>query len=91
MTTRDSPTERLRAQAERMVRVLKRVERGEQVAGDNGISMAKARKLSTIKMGIAMDDGVRSLILSWTDIRDMHREQLVEFIVTKMRDQKPDA
>jgi hypothetical protein len=81
MTTSASSEAALRAQATRIVAVLKAAERGEAA----GPAMVEARKRDAVKFGIVMDDKVISMSLTWTYIRDNDPIGIVEYIIRHMQ------
>lgn len=92
MTTAHSPDHIIRAQAKKIVRHLKAAEKNDWT----GVSVKDsqlntARQMPGIKVGVAMDDKIVRLELSWVIIRDTEDDALVEYIVKLMREKKDDA
>ena len=86
MTTAHSPLHQLTAQADRIAKTLKAVERGDAVAvNDPGGNVAKARTQPTVRFGVAMDDKLIMLEISWARIRETDERFLSDYIVTLMR------
>lgn len=82
VTTKNSPYADLKAQAVKMVAVLK---------DKNHPQTQKARQKDTCKTGIAMDDQIITIELSWTYIDGVSSDDLVEYIIRLMRGEKSDA
>ena len=85
MTTAHSPLHQLTAQADKIAKTLKAVERGEHVTTDPGGKVAKARTQPTVRFGVAMDDKLVMLEISWARIRETDERFLSDYIVTLMR------
>ena len=86
MTTAHSPLHQLTAQADKIAKTLKAVERGDAlVVNDPGGKIAKARTQPTVRFGVAMDDKLIMLEISWARIRETDEQFLSDYIVTLMR------
>lgn len=92
MSTSRTPVAKLRAQAFVIASTLRKAARGEPLGdGDPGGRIAGARGKPSFKMGIAMDDKVITLEITWAKILDTTEAALTEYIVKLMRGQKEDA
>lgn len=93
MTTADSPLGRLREQADRIAKTLQQIERGDVVDGarDPGGRIATSRARPTVIFGIAMDDKIVKIELSWSRIRETEHRFLSDFIVQQMQRQAGKA
>ena len=88
MTTAKSPLPVLRAQADRMARILKAVERGDQVPEDKSGKLAASRKSDHVKFAIAMDDKLLSVQMNWDVIATTSEAGISEFILDRMRESR---
>jgi hypothetical protein len=84
MSTSKSPIKKLRAEARRMARLLKRAERGKPARG-----FENARDKDPFKFAIAMDDKVLTIEMPWSKVAETSEAGLVEFIVNHMRGESP--
>jgi hypothetical protein len=85
MTTSNSPLRVLKQQADRIAKLVKAVERGENPIEDRGGRIAAARDKPSVKFGIAMDDKFLTLDMSWTMIRATSEVALSEYVLKQMR------
>lgn len=85
MTTKHSPAAALKAQADQIAHTLKRAERGQKIDVRFAEKIAEARGRESLKVGIVMDDGVVTLDLPWSTIREESEAGLSAFIVGQMR------
>lgn len=76
MTTKDSPPERLQAQADRIAHTLKYLEKNRPVGTKTGI-----------KYGVAMDDKVITVEMTWVQIQQRGTEALAAHIYKLMREE----
>ncbi len=86
MTTRHSPLNQLKAQADKIAAMLKAAERGEKVEAQFAAKIAEARARDSFKVGIAMDDKVIAITMPWATIRATSEAGLSEYIVNQMRE-----
>lgn len=86
MSTKDTPLRVLKAKADKMASILKKIERGEKVDVQFPQRIEEAKKRETFKTGIIMDDKVVTIELSWTKIRETSEPALSDFIVKLMRE-----
>lgn len=92
MTTKDSPLEDLKAQADNIATMLKNAEAGVFPQHIPNIKkVMEARSNPTIKVGIVMDDKVLAPELEWATIRGMSHHELSRWIVRQMREQTTDV
>lgn len=87
MTTKNSPTRALRAQADKIAALLKAAERGERIDVRFAAKITEARKTPSIKVGIVMDDKVLTPEIPWTTIRELPEAELSAWIVGQMKEQ----
>lgn len=86
MTTAHSPDHLLRAQADKIAKTLKQIERGDDVGvADPGGRMATSRTRPDVVFGVAMDDKIVKVTMSWARIRETDERFLSDFIVTQMK------
>lgn len=90
MTTSHSPLSALKAQADKIASTLKAAERGEKIHPVVAAKLAAARGKESIKIGVAMDDKLITINISWAKIRDADEAGLSEWIVQQMQG-KSDA
>lgn len=85
MTTSQSPLRVLKAQADKIAKTVKAIERGEKVEGDplGKIEASKARGI--FKMGVVMDDKVITIQIAWATISAYSEVGLAEYILKLMR------
>lgn len=82
MTTKHSPLNQLRKQADTIAAKLKAAERGEiAFKGD-------ARQKDVTKVGIVMDDKIITLEIAWDTIRGTSEVGLSEYVLRLMREQR---
>lgn len=84
MTSKNSPVAQLQAQANKIAETIKRTERGEITSP--GIQASFQR--GYINCGVAMDDGILSLVLPWSLIRETDETALAALIVAQMQGSK---
>lgn len=78
MTTKDSPIEKLREQASRIVALVK-----------SGMGpFAKKKGDTNFTIGIVMDDKILRVIFNWDDLQKMSSEALTEMLIKYMQEQK---
>lgn len=88
MTTAQSPIHELESQARQCAAMLKKAERGEQVANDPGGKITAARKTPSVTFGVLMDDKILKIEMTWKTIRETSQAGIAEFILNHMRDQR---
>lgn len=90
MTTSHSPISKIKAQADKIARVLAMMERGEPVpaALDPGGKVAAARGRDAITVGIVMDDKLIKVTITWATIKECGEVGLSAWIVRQMRDER---
>jgi hypothetical protein len=86
MTTKSSPIQQLRAQADKIAATLKTAERGGKVDARFAEKIAAARANPTFKVGVVMDDKVFTLELPWTKIAETTERELSRFILNLMQE-----
>ena len=84
MTTKYSPIDLLKAQADKITNVLKAAERGEKIDVKFAKKIKEARNKKVITVGIVMDDKIIKIDIPWTAIRDNNEIQLSTFILNQM-------
>jgi hypothetical protein len=83
MSTKNSPIEQLRTEADKIATALKRAERGKM----NHIpKIAEARKRDNFVVGIVMNDKVLKPSIPWATIKALSHEELRDWIVNQMRE-----
>lgn len=85
MTTSLSPLSRLKAQADNIARIVKAIERGEDVIEDRGGKIAASRALGRTKFAIVMDDKIISVEMSWATIAESSETEISSMILGEMR------
>ena len=85
MSTAQSPTWKLKAEADKMAKIIKSVERGEKVAADPAGKMAAALARGSVKFGIVMDDKIITIDMPTATIRETDEAGISEWIVEHMR------
>lgn len=65
MTTSQSPLRLLKAQADKVARMLKATERGEKVVEDVGGKIAASLAAGTVRFAVAMDDKLLTIDMTW--------------------------
>jgi hypothetical protein len=88
MSTSQSPAWKLKAEGDRMARMLKSAELGEKLPNDPAGKMAAARQREAIKFAVAMDDKIITIEMTWATIKEMPEAKISEFIVNHMRGQR---
>lgn len=91
MTTKSSPIQALKAQADMIASTLKRAERGEPIAATMAAKIVAARAKPTFKAGIVMDDKAVVIELPWTTISSTGEAALSQFIVDQMQEARDVA
>ena len=92
MTTKHSPLNVLREQADKIAATIKAAERGDAgVDAHFEIRLAAARLKGTFKVGIAMDDKLITVDLPWATIAATGEVGLAEYILKLMRETRNDA
>jgi len=86
MTTRHSPLNTIKAQADKIAATLKSAERGEKIDVRFAAKIAEARTHDSFKIGIVMDDKIITLDMPWATIRATSETGLSEYIVNQMRE-----
>lgn len=86
MTTKSSPIQVLKKQADLIARTLKRAERGERIEATVAAKIAAARAKPTFKAGIIMDDKVITIEMPWTTISSTSEAALSQYIVDQMQE-----
>lgn len=89
MSTSNSPAWKLKAEADKMARMLKSAELGERLPNDLGGKMAAARKRESIKFAVAMDDKIITIEMTWAKIKETSEAGISEFIINYMRGGQP--
>ncbi len=86
MTTKSSPVQKLKVQAEKIAALLKDADRGAPMSIGHAKKIAAARNNPTFKTGVVMDDKVLTIEMSWELIRETDEAALVEYIVLQMQE-----
>lgn len=87
MTTKSSPIQALKAQANKIAATLKAAERGEKVDATFAEKIAAARATKgSIKVGIVMDDKIITLEMPWGTISSISEWELSKYIVDQMQE-----
>lgn len=86
MTTRHSPLNALKRQADKIAASIKAIERGEKIDDARFAERIEAaRGRESIKFGIVMDDQVITIDMPWEMIRATGEVGLSEYILKQMR------
>lgn len=86
MTTAQSPLRVLKAQADKIAKTVKAVERGESPIEDRGGKIAAARDFrDSVKFGVVMDDKIIMIDMPWATIRGFSEVAMSEYILKQMR------
>lgn len=86
MTTSQSPLRVLKAQADKIAKTVKAIERGEKVEGDDPLGKIEASKVRGIfNFAVVMDDKIISLEMAWATISAHSEVGLAEYILKLMR------
>lgn len=88
MTTKDSPIGVLRAQAEKVAKVLKAAELREIGKSDPAHKLADALSKGEATFGIAMDDKFIRITVSREVVRTSTESEITEYILAQMREEK---
>ncbi|MES0071848.1 hypothetical protein [Mesorhizobium sp. M0058] len=86
MTTKHSPLNALKAQADKIAATLKAAERGEKIDARFAEKIAAARAKESFKVGIVMDDKVITIEMPWATIRGTNEAGIAEYILGQMRE-----
>lgn len=87
MTTSQSPYSKVKAQADMIANVLKKVERGDPMP-DAYARMVAARQKESVKFGIVMDDKTIICEMPWTKVAESTKESIAEWIVNYMLERR---
>lgn len=85
MTTSQSPLRVLKAQADKIAKTVKAIERGENPVEDVGGKLAAARHRDSVKFAVVQDGKVITIDMAWATIRGFGEVALSEFILKQMR------
>jgi hypothetical protein len=85
MSTAQSPAWKLEAEADKMAKIIKAVERGEKVAADPAGKMAAALARGSVKFGIVMDDKIITINMPTATIRETDEAGIAAWIIEHMR------
>lgn len=86
MTTRHSPLNLLKAQADKVAATLKAAERGEPIDARLAARLDEARGKENLTFGIVMDDKIITITLPWERIGATGEVGLSEYILKLMRE-----
>lgn len=86
MTTKDSPVDKIKAQADKIALLLKNIERGIPILGHDAKKIEEAKKREFFKFAIIMDDKTISIEIPWVVIRANNENQLSEWIMYFMQE-----
>jgi DNA-directed RNA polymerase subunit L len=88
MTTAKSPLRALKAQADKIAKMIKAAERGEYVPLDFAQKFAAARGREDFIVGVVMDDKTLKITLPWAMIRETSEVGLAAYILKHMREER---
>lgn len=88
MTTKNSPLETLKQQADTISRQLKRMDRGEVAVADPAGKIAAAREKGEITFAVVMDDKMLKITMPFDVIRSSTEAGISEWIVAHMQERK---
>lgn len=88
MTTSRSPLRVLKAQADKIARIVKAIERGEEVMEDVGGKIAASRASGFTQFAIAMDDKVILIEMSWRKIAASSEAAISAMVLKEMREER---
>jgi hypothetical protein len=88
MTTAQSPLRVLKAQADKIARIVKAIERGETPTEDVSGRLAAARKRDSVSFAVAMDDKTLKIEMTWAKIRETSEVAIAELILRQMRESR---
>ena len=88
MTTARSPLRVLKAQAGRIAKMVKAIERGENPTEDRGGKLAAARTRDGFTFGVVMDDKVLKIEMLWVTVREFSEVGIAEYILKHMRESR---
>lgn len=86
MTTKSSPIQVLKAQADSIAATLKAAERGDKIDVRFAAKIAAGRAKPTFKVGVVMDDKIITLEMPWTLISSTSEAALSQYIVDQMQE-----
>jgi hypothetical protein len=86
MTTKNSPFAALKAQADKIAKVLKGFDQGKIPDGPFAQKLVDARAKDGIKFGIFMDDKVITIEMPWLVIRETEEAGISAWIVRQMQE-----
>lgn len=87
MTTKDSPKNVLRSQAEHIANKLKEASRGKAISSDPAGKLAASISKGEVIFAIVMDDKIIKMTMLWELIRNSEKSGIVEYILAKMREE----
>lgn len=85
MTTKHSPLNVLKKQADKCAAMIKAFERGEQIPAEFRERIEASRHRESFKFGIIMDDQTIIIDAPWATIRATGEVGLAEYILKQMR------
>ena len=88
MSTSKSPLSTLKAQADKIAKSLKEAERGELTDPGFVQRVSEARERGTLKFGIAMDDKLVSIEMTWPQLQATSEVALAAYILKHMRGER---
>ncbi len=86
MTTKSSPIQVLKAQADKIAAMLKAAERGDKIDVRFAEKIEAARARGVFKVGIVMDDKVITFDMPWATISATSEAGLSQYIVDQMQE-----
>lgn len=90
MTTSHSPLRVLKSQADRVAQRLKAAERGDTTDRD-AVKFTAARARDSITFGVAMDDKVFKIAMTWAEIKATSEVALAAYILKLMQGHQSKA
>lgn len=88
MTTSRSPISKLKAQSDNIARILKAVERGEDVIEDKGGKIAASRQRGVTQFAVVQDDKIITVTMAWDQIKSSTEAEISAMILREMRGEK---
>jgi hypothetical protein len=85
VSTGNSPLRVLKMQADGMAKLLKAISRGERVMDDRGGKIAASRASGMFRFGIAMDDKLVMVEITWKTIEATSEVALAEYILKQTK------
>ena len=85
MTTSNSPLRVLKTQADNIARIVKAIERGEEVVEHKGGKIAGSCATGATKFGVAIDDKVITVEMTWAKIAASSEAEISAMILREMR------